>query len=435
MALFRSFRRTCTVVAAAGSLCAAGISPANAGADNAPLPLHHTTCVYPSDHISILDTFDRQEGTSISCVMLFNDAAPNWVGWAAPWFDTHTYTDMQWSRWATEPGTHHRLIITQNLFPASEDDNRSVLTQGAAGEFTSDARALARHLVAVGLGDSVIRLAHEANGTWYPDSLPDTPRGDRLWVRFWRQTVFAMRSVRGAHFLFDWCVNAGVRPIPLKDFYPGNDAVNIVGVDAYDAGVAAGPDRWSRLYNEPDGLGAVLAFARAHHKPLSIPEWGLGPAALDQGGDDAAYVRGIASVVAHGDVAFQSYFDADSEMLQLANSPQAERAYARAFGDRTRPRAAHARLPRLPRGIAPFLHITGGPRYAATVSASSVTFNFDAQAGMSVTCSLDNSPWRACSSPHGDVVTGLAKGFHQWAVRLEDAQQRVSLQGRVFDVR
>ena len=73
----------------------------------------------------------------------------------------------------------------------------------------------ARNLVAAGLGSAVIRLGNEANGTKYPYSIPDTPKGNAQWVRSWDNIVTAMRSVPGAHFRFDWCVASGYRTIPL----------------------------------------------------------------------------------------------------------------------------------------------------------------------------------------------------------------------------
>src|SRR5205085_1396640 len=111
-----------------------------------------------------------------------------------------------------------------------------------------------------------------ANGTWYRDSLGSTGREYALWRTAWRRTVFAMRSVPGAHFRFDWCINAAYRNIPMKAFYPGDDVVDIIGIDAYDGGlanVAPGRARWNRLFSQPLGLGAVRRFARAHKKPMS----------------------------------------------------------------------------------------------------------------------------------------------------------------------
>jgi hypothetical protein len=143
-----------------------------------------------------------------------------------------------------------------------------------------------------------------------------------------------LRSVAGAHFLLDWCVNAYWRPIPLNEWYPGDDVVDIVGIDAYDAGVPVGMNRWNRIYTQPDGIRDVLQFAAAHGKPLSIPEWGLWPSGANTlgGDDDPAYVDGIAGIVRTNRVAYQSYFYNLTSRSLLGASPLSLAAYRRHFG-------------------------------------------------------------------------------------------------------
>jgi hypothetical protein len=400
-----------------------------------------TPCVYASDHISMLDTFSDAVGLAFQCAMVFNDAAPGWSGWVDPWFINRIDPDLDWASWATAPGTHRRLVITQNLFPSSENSS-DWLALGASGAFDGYAQQLAHNLVNAGLGSSIIRLAHEANGDWYPDSIPNTPAGDAEWVQFWRNTVIAMRSVPGANFLFDWTVNPGYRKIPLLDWYPGDDVVDIIGVDAYDSGVPNSvpyASRWTYLYNEPDGLGAVESFAAAHSKPLSIPEWGIGPAAqpnTGQGGDDPAYVRGIASVVANDNVAYQSYFDADAEGQQFFNSPLSAQAYRAAFapgglvgtvGD-----AADPPLP-VP-SPAPALAVTAGPQDGSTIASDTATFSFTgAELGFVALCSLDGTT-HACSTSDGDTLQNLGSGYHDWTVEEVSGSGVVSLIGRDFVV-
>jgi beta-mannanase len=196
------------------------------------------------------------------------------------------------------------------------------------------ARRLARRLVAAGLGNSVIRLAHEANDSGAPYWIGSTPHQWQLWRAFWRKTVIAMRSVSGAHFLFDWCINAYWQPIPLSEWYPGDDVVDIIGIDAYDAGVPLGQDRWTRIYTQRDGIRDVLNFAKAHGKPVSLPEWGLAqPNAKSLGGgDDPAYINGIAAVVRDSPVAYQSYFYNHDSAQLLNSSPRSLAAYRRHFG-------------------------------------------------------------------------------------------------------
>ena len=291
------------------------------------------TCVYVGP-IKPLAGFDSLVGRPSDCALVYNDASPDWAGWEDPWFTHHPDPNLNWVKWQqAAPG--RQLIITQNLFPSQLNDS-DWRTAGAAGAYTDHARKLAQRLVAVGQGNAVIRLAHEANGNWYADSIGDTDRQMQLWRQFWRRTVIAMRSVPGAHFKFDFCVNAGYRAIPLDKYYPGDDVVDIVGIDAYDSAsrLPAGDARWQAIYNQPGGIREVLDFAKAHHKPLSIPEWGIGPTGDKylSAGDDPAYIDGIASVVRNNDVAYQSYFYNHQWAPELAGSPLSLAAYRRHFG-------------------------------------------------------------------------------------------------------
>jgi hypothetical protein len=291
-----------------------------------------SACVYSEHRISQLAEFERVAGRQINCAVVFNDAAPDWRGWERPWFLDHRDPNLNWRRWATADGKDRRLVITQNLFP-HQLDGTDWLHAGARGDFDGHARALARNLVKSGLGDATIRLAHEANGTTYPYSLRDSAQERRLWRQFWRRTVLAMKSVDGANFKFDWCVLAAYRPIPLREWYPGDDVVDIVGVDAYDSGLKQqGPGRWKSIYTRPLGVRDVARFARRHGKPLSIPEWGVGPATSQlAGGDNARYVDGIGRVVRDTPTSYQSYFFAREWRQQLLAGPLSRAAYRRSI--------------------------------------------------------------------------------------------------------
>jgi beta-mannanase len=121
-----------------------------------------------------------------------------------------------------------------------------------------------------------------------------------------------------------------VRPIPLAQWYPGDDVVDIVGVDAYDVGVPGGQPRWATIYGRRGGVRDVVRFATAHHKPLSIPEWGVGPAgAKGSGGDDPEYVRGIERVLRDNRIAYQSYFFNAEWAQQLTAGPRSLAVYRR----------------------------------------------------------------------------------------------------------
>lgn len=296
-------------------------------------------CIYSANSVAVLNSFERLMSHQFNCALVYNNSAVRWSDWERPWFLTGGDAASNWTDWVNAAGARRQLIISNNLFP-SEVNGTDWLRAGAAGAYVAHARALARNLVAAGLGDSVIRLAHEANDTSYPYSIGTSVEDLSLWREFWRRTVIAMRSVPRAHFLFDWCINAYWRPIPLTEWYPGNDVVDIIGIDAYDSGVPAGMARWDRIYNQPDGIADVLRFASAHNKPLSIPEWGLAAPGADTlgGGDDPAYVDHIAEVVRHDRAAYQAYFFNLTSRTLLAENAASLAAYRRSF-------ASHADAP------------------------------------------------------------------------------------------
>jgi hypothetical protein len=295
-------------------------------------------CIYDNNSIAGLSSFAAKVHRSvIDCVMVYEGDA-QWAGWDDPWFVTTPSGDFDFADWVRQspPGDRRQLIISQPLLPwgvASDDSNWRA--EGAAGLFTPYAEELGQNLVTAGLGDAIIRLDWEANGDWGYDNVGYNPTQYGEWVAFWRNTVIAMRSVPGAHFRFDWTVNNGKRPIPFAAYYPGDDVVDIIGCDVYDIGSTPGAaGGWSEISGQDGGLDQLIAFARSHHKPISIPEWGVGPVGVDSAdGDDPQFVQGIADVVRSNDVAYQSYFYNYGWASELQNGPGSLAAYQAAFGD------------------------------------------------------------------------------------------------------
>jgi hypothetical protein len=312
--------------------CLSGLLGATSPARAATADTSKEACVYSAHSIATLDGFGAMVGHQMSCAMVYVDETTTWQQWETPWILSPPSADNNWVSWATTPGTSRQLVITQNLIP-SDVESGDWLDAGAGGDYESYARTFAANLVAAGLGNSIIRLAPEANGTWKNDSLGTTPQQWALWDQFWSNTVNAMRSVPGANFQFDWCINYLYRDLPLSEIYPGNNVVNIIGIDVYDDGNlgSTGAARWNSADTGADGVQAVVNFAAANGKPLSIPEWGVDTVAHGGGGDDPAFVNGIASVVANNPTAYQSYFYNDTWAQQFAPGTQSVAAYAADF--------------------------------------------------------------------------------------------------------
>jgi hypothetical protein len=300
-----------------------------------------TACVYTRNDLRLLAKFQRRVGRAFSCALVFNDAAPGWKGWIEPWVQVHPDPRFRWADWvAARPG--RRLVLTQSLVPASvpADWRR----RGARGEYDRYARALARNLIRKGLGDTVIRLSHEMNGDWYRDNIGDTVREHRDWARYWARVVRVMRRQPGAHFVFDWNIAAGYRAIPFERYYPGDGVVDIVGIDFYDyrftrdVPARPGAGRWRRQFTQPGGLGEAIAFAKAHGKPISLPEWGLAKPGRYRGGlgDNPDFVRRIARLVRTTPTVYQAYFESPTgDTKQLKDAPRSRAVYRGSLLSRT----------------------------------------------------------------------------------------------------
>ena len=316
-------------IAAASALGGCGSSP-----HSPPIQAGDTKvrCIYTKLGAPLRQA-ERATGLTYNCLETFSDADPTWAAWSKPWLTNPAYGYVSWL--AANPAKR-QLILTQNLIPDSLAGDPDWAARCAGGAYDSYATQLARNLVKAGFGSSVIRLGPEMNGTWNAGSLGSTPASWKEWAQCFAHEVRAMRAVPGSHLLFDWNVNANYRSIPLADFYPGNAYVDIIGIDFYDTSgeplpAVGDPGRWEVLSRQPGSLTEVAAFAAAHHKPLSFPEW----ATVTSQGDDAAYVTSMGAFIDRHDVAFQSWFDAgDNGILQLSpdQAPRSLHAYVKAFG-------------------------------------------------------------------------------------------------------
>ncbi|MFJ8139243.1 glycoside hydrolase family 26 protein [Streptomyces sp. NPDC096013] len=189
-----------------------------------------------------------------------------------------------WADWRTEK-SDRMLVLNVPMQEGNEEgvsdfQVRRLLQQGAAGEFDQHFRALARRLVDLKVPDTVIVLGWEMNGTTYTSRCGPDPEA---WKKYWNRIVTTMRSVPGQKFRFDFTPSRGRDAVPWTECYPGDDTVDIVGMDSYDqpSGLT-----FDEQVKEPYGLQAHVDFAKSHGKPISYPEWGL-----FRNGDNAEYMK------------------------------------------------------------------------------------------------------------------------------------------------
>jgi len=257
------------------------------------------------------------------------------VGWPLYWLEG-------WSKWtAAKPG--RRLVLAVPLLPGPADGSgptqgksgvgRPVsLEQGAAGGYNAHFKQLAENLVAHRLTDVILRPGWEFNGGWYAWKAKGK---EKAFAEYWRQIVTTMRSVDGTRSLtFCWNPTLGDQDFPAELAWPGDDVVDVVGVDVYD-------ETWApETYPWPEGTGAEVilsrqkkvwkewivgsrrglsfwtAFAKEHGKPLAIPEWGLNHREDGHAGRDNPYfierMHEFVTDPAHR-VSFHGYFDVNAD--------------------------------------------------------------------------------------------------------------------------
>jgi Glycosyl hydrolase family 26 len=259
------------------------------------------------------------------------------VDWAArrTWDDVIN-PDWLYDAWAGTPYTK-----TFGIAPLPEGDASATMAGCAAGSYNSKWHQFGKNIVDAGLGTgTVIRLGWEFNGNWYKWQAKDPGQ----FAECWRQIVGTVREVAPG-LLWDWTVNRGTGQAvaDARLAYPGDDYVDVVGVDSYDMWPAATDEAgWQQQYAGGYGLKFWSDFAAAHGKKLSVPEWGVypGPGANGHdGGDNPFYIAKMKSFfAAEGSrLAYESYFNTDEayyagSLYGPTQNPIAAAKYRALFG-------------------------------------------------------------------------------------------------------
>lgn len=87
-------------------------------------------------------------------------------------------------------------------------------------------------------GDVIVRLFHESNGDWYPWAVANDRAGVssvQEWREAWRRIVGIARTHHADNVKFLFCANhEDVGGVPIEDYWPGPDYVDLIGVDGYN---------------------------------------------------------------------------------------------------------------------------------------------------------------------------------------------------------
>ncbi|MCQ6554587.1 glycosyl hydrolase [Streptomyces sp. C10-9-1] len=226
-----------------------------------------------------------------------------------------------WAEWRS--GAEERMFVL-NVPMLDRNEDRlpdaavaQLLRAGARGQYDHHYRTLASRLVDLGARDTVIVLGWEMNGTTYTHRCGPDPAA---WRAYFRSIVTAMRSVPGQEFRFDFAPNRGLDAVPWTECYPGDDVVDIIGMDSYDQP----PGRsFDDQVNAPYGLQHQVDFAAERGKAISYPEWGL-----FRNGDNAEYMRRMLEWIDVHQPLYQTITDyCPHGVWQCGNNPESSAVY------------------------------------------------------------------------------------------------------------
>lgn len=223
--------------------------------------------------------------------------------------------------------------------------------------------SLARTLTGAGLGDCVLRIGRELNGSWYPWKVDYNSRNTY-------KSAYAriVGTMRGAGFSGKFCWNPFIGQGTFgpnhgaEDAYPGDGVVDSIGIDLYDGDLGNG--KWfgypsnadavttsqhqqffDSLLTIWDSLRGWYNLALSHGKPICFPEWGLrlwkDGGTYRGGGDNEILVRGMARFI-HGTDAYMHAMwedrcmgvsDPDNHPNRTVHVPLARSAFLAEFGE------------------------------------------------------------------------------------------------------
>ncbi|CAM5704868.1 glycoside hydrolase family 26 protein [Streptomyces purpurascens] len=267
------------------------LTPPAVPEQSAPAPA--TTTPAPGEEAPAVGVFLKSDARGVARMPLFS----HWLGGTElraghTYLPGHRWRDIEgapgfldvWAHWRNKKADRMLVLNVpmqeRNEEGVSDSEVRRLLQRGAAGEFDHHFRVLAERLVELKVPDTVLVLGWEMNGTTYTHRCGPDPEA---WKKYWNRIVTTMRSVPGQNFRFDFTPSRGRDAVPWTKCYPGDDTVDIIGMDSYDqpAGMS-----FEQQVKEPYGLQDHVDFAKAHGKPISYPEWGL-----FRNGDNADYMR------------------------------------------------------------------------------------------------------------------------------------------------
>lgn len=209
-------------------------------------------------------------------------------------------------------------IITWEPFDAVRggvDQSRYRLSAIADGDFDgylrqwgADVKQISRVVI--------LRFAHEMNGDWYPWSEQVNGNGPGDYVRAWNHVHDVLRDAGVTNVQWMWSPNVEYPgSAPLEELYPGDDRVDLIGIDGYNWGDSDD----GRAWQWPKDLFSptVDRVRELSPRPILISEVG----SAEAGGSKAEWIERFAEYLEDNpDIEGFVWFDYDKETDWRINS-------------------------------------------------------------------------------------------------------------------
>jgi hypothetical protein len=388
---------------------------------------------------SNVDAFGLWLGRPASVAAAF-EAGDTWAN-----IDGASWQLGPWSQWVRgQAGRNVSLAVP--MMPSSGGS----LSSCAAGQYDVYWANLANELAYYGLHWAYLRLGWEMDGAWFPWNATPGSGKEASYAGCFRRIVQVMRQTQPANqwkFVLNPTTTGWSRSY-LDAIWPGDQYVDIVGLDIYDQSWVANTypypstcDAACRLTRQQNAwnlqhaphLYAVRDFAVAHGKLIAFPEWGVairtdGP---NGGGDDPYFIQQMYNFMQDPNnyVGYHIYWDVsmsdidarltDSVPGDYVTGPTRFPNSAALFKQLFQPTAS------TPSNTAPTVSFTA-PSAGQTVSGTiSYAANASDDAGVArVDFALDsNALFSDTSSPYAGSLdtTKLANGTHVLKATAFDA--------------
>lgn len=294
------------------SASASGSGPAAAGVRPSGLAWH--SGVFSHDAARTVE-FEKTRGRPVDVLAVF----PTRDSWST------IMQDWWMSPSAVPAGFSGTLAVGVPLFP---DDGS--MAQAAAGADVDRWEELGR-LIASRYPDAWIRPGWEFNIPNWPWAV--TPQNAQEYKAAFRHAVTGLRrGGPGLRIVFNPNEGRGASLPDATMAYPGDDVVDVIGIDAYDWYPAYRGEGWQEHRSKDQGWDYWAEFARSRGKKFAVPEWGVMAGSEASGGDNPDYIEAVLAWMGeHADLmAFDAYFEETEEYCRCALSlnPAAQAAYA-----------------------------------------------------------------------------------------------------------